>query len=309
MAMKAKHAFGNLADVQKALDSGKINSYDILFLDGDTAPKIGWIDANKVFRLVENETDFSELETIIAKKADAEEVEAKLAKKADASEVEAAIATKADTADVKAKVGQAVTDANAYTDKMVEAAMGEHLTKKYEIADVPDGTLVDYRENEIRVMCKADAVFTKQNVGAGGNANNYYMTFKTYAPDGAVGYIEHLGNQVDEEVLTDLKTDDYGRKYQPTWLGIAVCNESTGEWTYYGKNSTANKYIGWDYQIDWFDANGVMIASDSVRINLSNENCHYEIKPYYVGTMMTEIDTKIEEKIKEVDSSYEIVEF
>ena len=52
-----------------------------------------------------------------------------------------------------------------------------------------------------------------------------------------------------------------------------------------------------------------MIASDSIRINLSNENCHFEIKPYYVGKMMSEIDTKIEEKIKEVESSYEVIEF
>ena len=60
MAMKAKHAFGNLSDVEKAIQGGKIDKYDILFLDGDTEPKIGWIDANGVFRLVENASDFSE---------------------------------------------------------------------------------------------------------------------------------------------------------------------------------------------------------------------------------------------------------
>lgn len=91
---KAKHAFGNLADVEKALQDGKIDSYDILFLDGETSPKIGWIDANKVFRLVENETDFSELEDMIAAKADAKDVEAlesKVDTKVDAETVQTMI--------------------------------------------------------------------------------------------------------------------------------------------------------------------------------------------------------------------------
>lgn len=110
MAMKAKHAFGNLADVQKALDSGKIDSYDILFLDGDTEPKIGWIDANKVFRLVENEADFSELEAMISAKADASDLaalETELATKASAEEVETLeteVANKVDAATVQTMI-------------------------------------------------------------------------------------------------------------------------------------------------------------------------------------------------------------
>lgn len=94
MADRAKHAFGNLADVQAALEAGKINAYDILFLDGDTEPKVGWIDKNGIFRLVENETDFSELEAVIATKADAEDVEA----------LESQIATKVDAETVQTMI-------------------------------------------------------------------------------------------------------------------------------------------------------------------------------------------------------------
>lgn len=54
MADKARHAFGNSANIQSALDSGAIDAYDILFLDGDTEPKVGWIDKNGVIRLVED---------------------------------------------------------------------------------------------------------------------------------------------------------------------------------------------------------------------------------------------------------------
>lgn len=110
MANRAKHAFGSLSDVQKALDAGKIDSYDILFLDGDTEPKIGWIDANKVFRLVENEADFSELEAMISTKANASDVaalETELATKASAEEVktlETEVAAKVDAATVQTMI-------------------------------------------------------------------------------------------------------------------------------------------------------------------------------------------------------------
>lgn len=281
MAMKAKHAFGNLSDVQNALNQGKINAYDILFLDGDTEPKIGWIDKSGVFRLVENEADFSELEAVIATKANVADVEA----------LEAEVATKANAEEVDAKIA---------------AAMDEHLARMYEVTDIPVGTLVDYRDGEIRVMAPADTQWTKQNVGNGGDPDAHYMTFKTYFPENAIGYIEHLNGQSDNEILNTFSTDEHGRRYQPTWLALAKYDEATDTWTYYGKNSTVNKYIGWDYQIDWFDASGVMIDSDCIRINLSNEDCHSEIKPYYWNELSTKIN-QIENKIEEV--SYEIVEF
>ena len=313
MPNKAKFGFGNSSDVERAIQEGKINARDILFLDENTdKPKIGWVTkSGKAVILTDEKADLSEIE------ADVEAIELELATKANADEVEALgleISTKADTTEVEEKISQATTNtiasAKEYANKLVEAAMDEHLTKKYEITDVPEGTLVTYRENEIRVMCPVDTAFVKQNVGAGGNANNYYMTFKTYAPsDDAVGYIEHLGGQSDSEILYDFKTDEFGKRYQPTWLGIAVFDESAGNWNYYGKSSSASKFIGWDYQIDWFNANGVMIASDSIRINLSNEDCHYSNEPYYISSVKKEVETLVEEKIKEVESSYEIVEF
>lgn len=163
---------------------------------------------------------------------------------------------------------------------------------KYAITSTPYGTLINYGEKEIRVMCPVGAEFVKQAVGTGGDPNTYYMTFKTYAPsDDAVGYIEHLGDKVDSEILTKFSVDEHGRRYQSTWLGIAKYDEATDTWAYYGANSTESKYIGWDYQIDWYDANGVMIASDSVRINLSNEDCHNATTPYYVSALEAKIDS------------------
>lgn len=310
MADKARHAFGALEQVDSAISEGKIDAFDILFVkNAEGKPYVGWVDrdGNKV--IVDDSAELEELETKIATKATTEEVDEKLA-------------AKADTVEVDEKINTAVTDtvatAKSYTDGKVKAAIAEHLTKKYEVDGIPEGTLIKMSDSEIRIMCPSDAVFTKQNVGTGGDANCYYMTLKTYVyDDNVVGYREHLGDQVDAEILTDLKTDEYGRRYQPTWLALAKHDETTGAWNYYGKNSTNEKYVGWDYQIDFYDANGKMVASDSIRINLSNESCHSFIEPYYVGGIMKEVDVKIEtkidekidEKIAEVSSAYEVIEF
>lgn len=302
MATKAKHAFGMLENIDSAISSGKIDAYDIIFAkDANGKPYVGWVDkdGNKV--ICDDSAELAELEAQLKSqllaKADAEEVETKLAKKADAS-------------DVETKFEDAKTYTDGKVESAVEAAMSEHLVKRYVIENIPAGTLVDYFDKEIRIMCPANSEFVKQSVGTGGDANTYYMTFKTYAPDdNVVGYIEHLNGKADAEVLTDLKTDEYGRRYQPTWLGLAKYDEATDSWTYYGASSSAEKYIGWNYQIDWYDADGVMVKSDAVRINLSNEECHNIIEPYYIGSMMKKVDTKIEEKIAEVEGAIEIVEF
>ena len=284
MADKAKHAFGALERVDDAIASGRIDQYDILFVkDAEGKPYVGWVDKDGQKVIVNDDAEFAALESKLATKANTEEVNAKI------GEIETAL------------------------DDVAKAAYA-HEQIKYEFTDTPAGTLVDYRENEIRVMCPSDAVFEKQNVGVGGDANTYYGTFKTYVyDDNIVGYKEHLGNQSDPEILKDLKVDKYGRRFQPTWLGLAKYDEATGTWTYYGATSTSEKMIGWDYQIDWYDANDVMVGSDSIRINLSNEKCHFVNEPYFVGKMMKEvdekIDTKIEEKIAEVESAYEVIEF
>lgn len=348
MAMKARHAFGSENDIQKALAEGKINEFDILFLD---EKKVGWITKDN--EVVIAETDLSGVEaelankanaadveaqlatkasaedvqtvkTQIATKADAQEVEEKLSAKADSAEVEEKLSAKADATEVAALETELATKVTAEeVDAKVETAVKAEIEAtvektRYEITDVPEGTLVNIDEHEIRIMVPADAIFTKQSVGAGGDANSYYCTLKTYAPsDDAVGYIEHLGSQVDEEILTDLRADANGRRYQPSWLALAKYDEAAGVWNYYGKSSSKDKYIGWDYQIDWYNADGKMIESDSIRISLSNEDCHFAIEPYYVGKIASDMDTKIEEKvetiveekIKEVETSYEIVEF
>ena len=176
---------------------------------------------------------------------------------------------------------------NIYLTKDQGIALFER--KPYDISNVPVGTLVDYRDKEIRVMCPKDTVWTKQNVGATGNANMHYMAFKAYAPDGAVSFKEGDQGVIEDEMFTfddDFAgTDLFGRKYSIVWLALASYDEASDTWTYFGKNSTNKKYIGWTYVVEWYDANGQVIGSDMIRINLSNEDCHLNLKPSYLTTV------------------------
>ena len=302
---KARHAFGSSQNVKAALEAGTINERDILFLDESTDhPKVGWVSKDGEVVIVEGEEYVITIEgESLPESGENGKIYlfkdegyfwngsgfSSLSKSADLSELEAEISVKMNADEAEEKYEKV----------------------KYEIADVPMGTLIDYSDKEIRVMCPANAVWTKQSVGAGGDANSYYMTFKTYAPDdNAVGYIEHLNGESDEEILVDLKTDEYGRRYQPTWLAIAKYDESTDTWTYYGKDSSTEKYIGWNYQIDWYDADGVVIASDSIRINLSNEDCHSAVEPYYMSNVLKAAQEYVDVQIEEaVNGAIEVVEF
>jgi hypothetical protein len=204
--------------------------------------------------------------------------------------------------------GGAVEDRLDKVEKELYAIPDVYVAKKYEITNVPTGTLVDYGEKEIRIMCPSDAKFVKQQVGNGGNANMYYMTFTTYAPDGAVTFKEGDRGTIIDEVL-DFETtagtgvDEYGRKYKHHWFALAMYDESSDAWTYFGKNSSVNKYIGWDYVVEWYDVNGVKFATDAIRINLSNESCHNNSMPYYMNNYVTA------EALADIQASFTWTEF
>lgn len=318
MANRARHAFGTLERIDVALSAGTIDAYDILFVkDENGKPYVGWIDKDGEKVIVQEE------EQIVVVEGDSLPESGEkgkvyifgedgyfwngtefvcMSKSTDLTSLEKEIATKANAEEVEAKIEE------------VEAALDNasyaHEKIKYEISDIPIGTLIDYREDEIRIMCPTNAEYHLQSVGSNGDADTYYITFKTYVyDDNIVGYKEHLGDQVDAEILTDFKVDDYGRRYQPTWLGVAKYDKANDAWTYYGANSTVEKYIGWDYQIDWYNVDGIMIASDSIRINLSNEECHNSIKPYYVNNITNESKAYTDEQIALLLESMTVVEF
>ena len=174
--------------------------------------------------------------------------------------------------------------------KALDSIPSVYVARKYEVAHKPEGTLVDYRDKEIRVMCPADTAWTLQNSGENADANLYYIGFKAYAPIDAVSFKEDLKETIEDDTMYDFEgefagTDADGRKYSLVWLPAA--SHEDGTWTYFGANSSESKYIGWFYTVEWYDADGKVFAADQIRINLSNEACHNNVKPYYVAEYVT----------------------
>jgi hypothetical protein len=212
-------------------------------------------------------------------------------------------------ADLKALVG---TD--KVSDQIASAIAGSgHITKteaegtflaqieaaatlkkiKYEVTHKPAGTLVDYRDKEIRIMCPADTKFELQNSGEGADANKYYIGLKAYAPEGAVSFKEDIAEIVTDDTMYFFEGNDfagidaYGRKYSIMWLPVAEFVD--GAWTYYGAKSNTAKYLGWHYSVEWYGADGKKIGTDCIKINLSNEACHNAIEPFYMSKYVKEV--------------------
>lgn len=164
---------------------------------------------------------------------------------------------------------------------------------KYEVTSSIPGMKVRYSDQEIRVMFPADTQWTSQQVGSTGNSNMHYFAFKAYAPSNAVSFKEDTAEIISDQTMHSFENnsfagiDKYGRKYSIVWL--AAANNNNGTWTYLGANSTKERYIGWHYSVEWYNADGQIIGSDLIRINLSNEDCHDIAEPYYMGKTINNI--------------------
>ncbi|MBR6632444.1 MAG: hypothetical protein IKK89_10960 [Alistipes sp.] len=166
----------------------------------------------------------------------------------------------------------------------------------YEISHKPDGALVNYTDDEIRVMCAADTEWALQQSGEGADPNMYYIGFKAYAPnDDIVSFKEDLAEIISDATMYYFENnefagvDEFGRKYSIVWLPVAAYDETSDTWSYYGAMSSDEKYIGWYYSVEWYDAAGVKVATDTIRINLTNEDCHTSVVPFYVADVKAAI--------------------
>jgi hypothetical protein len=134
MSDKARHAFGALENVDSAISSKKIDSYDILFVkNAEGKPFVGWVDkdGNKV--IVDNKDEFAALEVELAKKANTEYVETlegQIASKANAEDItalETELANKVTVEEVDAKIVEKVTE-------KVEEKISE-ISSSYEVIE------------------------------------------------------------------------------------------------------------------------------------------------------------------------------
>lgn len=183
----------------------------------------------------------------------------------------------------------ALTEKLANVDALAQRLNVSAELKKYEVAYAPTGTLVDYNDKEIRVMCPKDTQWTAQT--GGGDPNKYYIGFKAYAPsDSVVSFKEDQNNTITDNTMYYFENNDfagidaYGRKYSIVWLPVAYLED--GIWHYYGEKSTTGKYLGFYYSVEWYDTASVKVGSDVIRINLSNEDCHNVVEPYYIANVV-----------------------
>lgn len=125
MADRARHAYGNTENLDSALASGAIDSFDILFLDGDTAPKIGWVDKNRSVKIVDTECVVAVEGESLPENGELGKIYifgnegyfwsgaefVNISKPANLSALEAEIATKVSVDEVNAKIETAVSEA------------------------------------------------------------------------------------------------------------------------------------------------------------------------------------------------------
>lgn len=115
---KAKHAFGNSSSIEAAKAANKIDAFDILFLDGDTEPKVGWLDKNGEICIAEGKTQIVRVTELPTENGDENVVYiynnegyiwngtqcVSLAKSADVSALEVEIATKVTAEEVNTMI-------------------------------------------------------------------------------------------------------------------------------------------------------------------------------------------------------------
>ena len=165
------------------------------------------------------------------------------------------------------------------------------VLRKVEIGNVPTGTLVNYGQDEVRVMAPSDTVWTANR------ENKYYMSAKLFAPSNAKYFRESLAQDITDETYYEFENyefsgiDEHGCKYSLVWLPMA--EQSGATWTYTGSLSAMDKgFIGWYWHANWYDENKNLIGSDIIRINLSNESCHNFEQPYYMIKYATKDSVK-----------------
>lgn len=318
MANKAKIAYGSLANLSAALQSGVVDAFDILCLRDEDVARIGWVDKNGNPVLIDVPGDDVLLVEALPEtgKTGVIYIVGEVVYIWNGSKF-ISISESTDVSDIRERLTSlealvAAMDSRIEDKLDVKEANAKYLHKKYDITNTPKGTLINYGEKEIRIMVPENAEWIKQNVGPTGNSNMYYMGFKAYAPEGAVSFKEGDRGVILDEMFTfddDFAgTDEFGRNYSICWLALASYNASSDTWTYFGKNSSTEKYIGWDYVVEWYDENGTVLDFNQIRINLSNEECHFAVEPYYMVNVTAEIKKYVDEQVQEI-SEIPVVEF
>ena len=192
-------------------------------------------------------------------------------------------------------------------------AVNLELNKEpYGIVDgwLPEGSVVDFREKEIRILCPATTQWVKTG---GGDTDKCYIGIKAYAPNETVmKFKEDWGHPIGDPTMWELTdvdagtgVDPDGRRYSVFWVPAAT-QSPDGTWVYTGKDSAEGNFKGKDYAVEWYTADDKLVASDHIRINFSNEACHSSVLPFYSGELGggdTYDDSELVERVERIEES------
>lgn len=178
------------------------------------------------------------------------------------------------------------------------------VQQKYEVLPI-EGMFVQYRDGEIRLNTQR-VVPTKQQVGATGDPNMYYATFRAFAPKGATQCKEGLNGKIDAE-YSALTTDAYGRKYTTIWAAIANTADGGTTWSKWGDQSNLDKYLGFYYHFEWYN-NDTLIGKDKVRVILTNDTCHDDLVPDAVARRIDDKVSLINSNITNINNQIQNIE-
>ena len=171
--------------------------------------------------------------------------------------------------------------------KFLDSVPALYESQKYEFVGLLDGARVDVNGKELRVMFDKNTKWVKP-VGEAGNRDNnkYYFGIRFFAPsDTVTGFKESDKEKITDEPLDGFDgdfagTDQYGRKYSVVWFPAAEYHADGDNWTYLGDQSVAGYCVGWYHTIEWYNAEERCVGSETVRINLTNEECHNSLKSW-----------------------------
>ena len=193
-------------------------------------------------------------------------------------------------AEKEKKLYQWNSDEFAYEELSFDAPIID--THTYEVFSKPENTLINIQEDEIRIMCAKDTNWEFQTSGEGADPDSYYIGLKIFAPSEDIfSFKEDLNKTINDSTMYYFIDNDFAgidensRKFSIIWLPVAKYDIAAASWNYYGEKSSEKKFIGWDYCVEWYDINGLLKSCNSIRINLSNESCHYINEPYYMASI------------------------
>lgn len=179
---------------------------------------------------------------------------------------------------------------------------------EYEVISAVDGFLTDDSQNDFRVFIPKGSHYELQNVGEGGQSNQYYMTVRAWAPRADINgcrkgdYTKYNSQFAGlEKVSIDPES---GRPYVDFWFAIAYTQDGGTTWTEYADLSTGTKYIGFCWLVEWY-VDEKLVSSSSKKFTLVNDReMFYNNKDWYVLALEAQLQ-EANSKLKGVETQLE----